>query len=37
MPSATENQHFEDRSRFVGERIRTCGYRFYKLIQTRRK
>lgn len=37
MPTATENQHFEDRSAFVAERIRTCGYRFYKLIQTRRK
>jgi hypothetical protein len=37
MPTIAETERFEDKSRFVAERIRTCGYRFYKLIQARKK
>ena len=37
MPTIAETKRFEDKSRFVAERVRTCGYRFYKLIQARKK
>jgi hypothetical protein len=37
MPTIAETQRFDDKTRFIAERIHTCRYRFYKLIQTRKK
>ena len=37
MPTIAETERFDDKTRFVAERLHTCGYRFYKLIQTRKK
>ena len=37
MPSIAEEKTYERRIAFYAERVRTCGYRFYDMIQTRAK
>jgi hypothetical protein len=34
--SALDSAAFEQRNTFVAERLKTCNYRFYKILQTRR-
>lgn len=37
MSTITEEQAYERRIHFYSERLNTCGYRFYDMIQTRAK
>jgi len=37
MSSILEETHYEKKIGFFRDRLQTCGYRFYKMIQTRKK